>query len=274
MYCSDYLWVRAQELAGQRIAQPFANNGDLVANALDNLAGSDDLISIRGRAAFQRPFARVEALRARADDRFRDKEQELEKQLHATEDQLAALQSQRSDRGVAILTPDQEQALTRFQAEKLRIRKELRDVRLGLDQDITRLGNWLKVINIILAPRRFAVLTVLIGLLLRLRAGTGSADDSPRSGPVIGRGRRRPRRRGRMAALPARRRQRPGGTRPGAATEAGRPQCRDATADLQGRRQSHDTDAHRDPLGGHGARLSGRHRTGAQTAAGSCRLAD
>jgi ABC-type uncharacterized transport system involved in gliding motility auxiliary subunit len=168
---SDYLWVHAQELAGQRIAQPFANNGDLVANALDNLSGSDDLISIRGRATYQRPFARVEALRAQADDRFRDKEQELERQLHATEDQLAALQSQRTDRSVAILTPDQEQALTRFQAEKLRIRKELRDVRLGLDQDITRLGNWLKFINIILAPVLFAVITVVIGLLLRRRRG-------------------------------------------------------------------------------------------------------
>ena len=170
---SDYLWVHAQELAGQRIAQPFANNGDLVANALDNLAGSNDLISIRGRATYQRPFARVEALRARADDRFRDKEQELEKQLHATEDQLAALQSQRADRGVAILTPDQEQALNRFQAEKLRIRKELRDVRLGLDQEITRLGNWMKFINIVLAPVLFAAATVLVGLLLRRRRQAG-----------------------------------------------------------------------------------------------------
>jgi ABC-type uncharacterized transport system involved in gliding motility auxiliary subunit len=171
---SDYLWVHAQELAGQRIAQPFANNGDLLANALDNLAGSDDLISIRGRATYQRPFARVEALRARADERFRDKEQELEKQLHATEDQLAALQSQRADRGVAILTPDQEQALTRFQAEKLRIRKDLRDVRLGLDQDITHLGNWMKVLNIILAPVLFTAIAVGLGLWVRRRRQRGT----------------------------------------------------------------------------------------------------
>ncbi len=171
---SDYLWVHSQQLAGQRIAQPFANNSDLLANALDNLAGSDDLISIRGRAGYQRPFTRVEALRAQADDRFRDKERELEKELHATEDQLAALQSQRADRSGAILTPDQEQALTRFQAEKLRIRKELRDVQLGLDQNITRLGNWLKFINIVLAPVLFAVITVLTGVLLRRRQLRGA----------------------------------------------------------------------------------------------------
>ena len=171
---ADHWWVNAQELAGQRIAQPFANNGDLVINALDNLAGSDDLISIRGRATYRRPFTRVEALRARADDRFRDKEQELEKELHATEDQLSALQSQRTDRGVAILTPDQEQALNRFQSEKVRIRKELRDVRLGLDQDITRLGNRHKLINIVCAPLLFTVIAVLLGLMVRRHRRRGA----------------------------------------------------------------------------------------------------
>jgi gliding motility-associatede transport system auxiliary component len=171
---ADHWWVNAQELAGQRIAQPFANNGDLVINALDNLAGSDDLISIRGRATYRRPFTRVEALRAQADDRFRDKEQELEKELHATEDQLSALQSQRTDRGVAILTPDQEQALNRFQSEKVRIRKELRDVRLGLDQDITRLGNRTKVINIVFAPLLFTVIAVLLGLMVRRHRRRGA----------------------------------------------------------------------------------------------------
>ncbi|TLY62269.1 MAG: hypothetical protein E6K52_06080, partial [Gammaproteobacteria bacterium] len=68
---SDYLWVHEQNFFGQRIAQPWASNGDLVLNALDNLAGSTDLISVRGRASFTRPFERVEALRRIADDRFR-----------------------------------------------------------------------------------------------------------------------------------------------------------------------------------------------------------
>ena len=51
------------------MAQPFANNGDLVFNALDNLAGSADLISVRGRATFSRPFDRVESAAPDADDR-------------------------------------------------------------------------------------------------------------------------------------------------------------------------------------------------------------
>jgi ABC-type uncharacterized transport system involved in gliding motility auxiliary subunit len=159
----DYLWLRQQSLFGQRIAQAFANNGDLVANALDNLAGSADLISVRGRATFTRPFERVEALRRKAEDQFRATEQKLEAELRATEDKLTQLESQRNDQSSLILTPEQQAELERFQREKLRIRKELRDVRLGLDQDINRLGTTLKVINIVVVPLLVALAAMGIG---------------------------------------------------------------------------------------------------------------
>ena len=93
---SDYLWVREQNFFGQRMTQAWASNGDLVQNALDNLAGSADLISVRGRASFTRPFERVEKLRRAADERFRAKEQELEQQLRDTESKLTSLQSKGS----------------------------------------------------------------------------------------------------------------------------------------------------------------------------------
>jgi ABC-type uncharacterized transport system involved in gliding motility auxiliary subunit len=159
---ADYLWVREQSLFGQRIATPWASNGDFVANALDNLAGSADLISVRGRAAFTRPFTRVERLRALADQRFRSKQQELESELHQTEDKLSALQSRRNDKTSLILTPQQEQELEQFQQEKASIRKQLRAVQLSLDEDIDRLGTILKVLNIIVAPALFAIIALLI----------------------------------------------------------------------------------------------------------------
>ena len=104
---ADYLWVHEQNFFGQRLTQAWASNGDLVLNALDNLAGSADLISVRGRATFTRPFERVEKLRRAADDRFRDKEQELEQQLQATEQKLDALQSVQGRRTPqrSIITP-------------------------------------------------------------------------------------------------------------------------------------------------------------------------
>ncbi|HEY3784960.1 MAG TPA: Gldg family protein [Steroidobacteraceae bacterium] len=169
---SDYLWVREQDFFGQHIEQPWANNGDLVMNSLDNLAGSTDLISVRGRATFTRPFDRVEALRRNADDRFRAKEQELEQQLRDTEQKLTQLQSRRNDKSAVILTPEQEKELDHFQQEKLRIRKDLRAVRAGLDEDIKSLGTEIKILDIIVFPALFVIAALLIGLWRRQRRRT------------------------------------------------------------------------------------------------------
>ncbi len=125
----DFMWVRSQNFFGQRVASAIANNGDLVANAMDNLGGSSDLISVRGRATFTRPFDRVEALRRNAEDRFRVQEQQLEEELKSTEEKLTQMQSRRDDKSSMILSPEQEQELDRFKQEQVRIRKSLRDVR-------------------------------------------------------------------------------------------------------------------------------------------------
>jgi ABC-type uncharacterized transport system involved in gliding motility auxiliary subunit len=170
----DYMWVQTRELLGQRVQQAFASNGDFVANALDNLGGSSALISIRGRATFSRPFERVEALKRRADDRLRAKVLELQTELQQTESKLTELQSKRNDQASLMLTPEQEQELKRFTAEKAHVRKELRETQRGLDVEINRLDVWLKVLNIAVAPLAVALAGALIlSLRRRRRAGGG-----------------------------------------------------------------------------------------------------
>ena len=168
---SDFMWVHEQQIFGQRVEQEFANNGELVLNALDNLSGSSDLISVRARGSYFRPFDRVDALRRVADEKFHAKEQELEGQLRDTEQKLEALQSKRSDQSNIILTPEQEKELDHFQEEKLNIRKQLRQVRAGLDEEIKGLGNELKVLNIVVQPI-LLVLAVLIIAVIRRRQRT------------------------------------------------------------------------------------------------------
>jgi ABC-type uncharacterized transport system involved in gliding motility auxiliary subunit len=173
---SDFLWVHEQNFFGQQVAQPWASNGDLVLNTLDNLSGSTDLISVRGRATFTRPFERVEGLRRVADDRFRAKEQELEQQLKDAEEKLNTLQNKRNDKSAVILTPEQEKELDHFQEEKLRIRKELRAVRAGLDEEIKGLGTELKILNIVVVPIAFAVAVLLIAVWRRRRRVTAATN--------------------------------------------------------------------------------------------------
>jgi ABC-type uncharacterized transport system involved in gliding motility auxiliary subunit len=170
----DYMWVQTRELFGQKIAQAFANNGDFVANILDNLSGSSALISIRGRASFSRPFERVEALRRQADDRLRAKAMELQSELQQTEAKLTELQSKRNDQASLMLSPEQEQEVKRFTAEKSRARKELRETQRGLNVDIDRLNSRLKVINIAIAPLVVAVVGGIVLSLRRRRKSRGS----------------------------------------------------------------------------------------------------
>ena len=153
---ADFMWGQARNFFGQSVFQPFANNGELVWNALDNLAGSNDLISIRGRASYSRPFERVEALRRNAESQFHAKEEQLENELNQTEETLSKLQSAQPKGNEAMLSSDQANEIERFQGEKLRIRKELRAVKSGLENNIKALGMWMKFINIVLVPLVFA----------------------------------------------------------------------------------------------------------------------
>jgi ABC-type uncharacterized transport system involved in gliding motility auxiliary subunit len=149
---SDRLWVQIQPFFGQKIMNAFANNGDFAVNALDNMTGSSDLISIRGRATSQRPFTTVDVLKRNADERFRAKEQELQQELSDTERKLTELQSAKTKDQAQILSPEQKSELDNFLKRKLEIRKELRQVRRQLDAEIEALGTKLKLINIVLIP--------------------------------------------------------------------------------------------------------------------------
>ncbi len=165
----DFMWVQQRNFFGQTVAQPFANNGELVWNALDNLAGSNDLISIRGRASYVRPFERVNAMRRNADAQLSVKQQQLETELNQTEETLTKLQTAQPAGSEAFLSADQTREIERFQAEKLRIRKELRAVKAGVEADIKSLGLTLKLVNILLVPLLVTGAGLLVWLWRRRR---------------------------------------------------------------------------------------------------------
>ena len=167
----DHLWVQVQSFFGQQIANTFANNGAFVVNALENLSGSSDLIGVRSRATFTRPFTRVEELRVDAEARFRATEERLQQELDETERRLVELQSAREDTGNILLSQEQRDEIDRFTDQRAAIRQELRAVQRGLDEDIERLGTRLKIINIGLVPFLLAVF-VLIAVWRRNRSAT------------------------------------------------------------------------------------------------------
>jgi ABC-type uncharacterized transport system involved in gliding motility auxiliary subunit len=165
----DRFWLRTQELLGQRVAYPIANNGDFILNGLDNLAGSDNLISLRSRGHSQRPFEVVDAMRRAAEQKYLAQEQALQKKLDETQARIVELQGKREGAGGAILSAEERAALEGFRTDLVATRKELRNVKRDLSQDIERLDATIKFINIGLAPVTVGLLAGGIALVRRRR---------------------------------------------------------------------------------------------------------
>ena len=148
---SDQFWVDTREFLGQQVAIPNASNAALVVNALDNLSGSDQLIGLRARGVEERPFKLVNELRRDAEQRYREKEQLLTNKLKDVQGQLAKLEGA-GDAGATILTESEKQTIEKFRSDMLATRRELREVKRALREDIDRLDGWLKFANIALVP--------------------------------------------------------------------------------------------------------------------------
>ena len=169
----DKFWVRVQNIFGQRIALPHAANATFVSNALDNLSGSNDLISVRNRGSFARPFTRVEEIQREAEQEFRNKEKELRARLQETDQKIRDMQKQKRGGGNDLmLSFKQQEEIGRFRDEKIKIRKELRNVQHELQKNIERLETQMKFINIGLMPLLIGFLGITLGLFGRKRRKT------------------------------------------------------------------------------------------------------
>lgn len=162
---ADSWWVRFQNFFGSRLASPDAGNGHLVINLLDSLSGSTELMKVRGRQSFEKPFRTIEDLRRQADMAYRAEQRELEARLTETERRLAELQRSREDGSSLILTDEQRQEIERFEDQRLETRKQLRRVRHDLGKEIESLKSRLKFANVLGVP-------LLIGGLILLRTLT------------------------------------------------------------------------------------------------------
>lgn len=153
---ADTFWVDVYNFFGQREFQPIANNGALVVNNLEAMAGAPDLSALRGRGLSASPFVLVEDIRRAAEAEFRATEQRLNERLGEITEQLRTLQT--GGGGEVTLTAEQEAELVAFENEMLDVRQELRMVQRALVEDVEALQGWVQFLNIGLMP-----LLIMIG---------------------------------------------------------------------------------------------------------------
>jgi ABC-type uncharacterized transport system involved in gliding motility auxiliary subunit len=157
-FLQDQFWVEVRELLGQQLAMPIAHNGTFVLAALENLTGSDALISLRARGVANRPFELVNDLRREAEVRYLSSEQALTSRLTELRTKLAALQKDGSGGEELVLGDKDKQEIEKFRADLVATQRELRHVKRELRRDIDNLDGVLKFVNIAAVP-------LLIGLV-------------------------------------------------------------------------------------------------------------
>ncbi len=167
---ADRFWVRVERFLNMQVPSPFADNADFLINAVDNLGGNHDLISLRSRGEYSRPFKVVQQIQREAEAQFRDREQALQAKLKETESKLQELQTNADSNGKMLLSPEQRKEIELFRSEQVKTRKELRAVQHELQRNIERLGSKLKFLNIGAIPLLLSLLAIGAVLLRARRA--------------------------------------------------------------------------------------------------------
>ena len=107
-------------------------------------------------------------MRSEANNKFRDKEQELLASIAEMDQTLERLQREEQTTGV-ILTSEQQVEIDNFRLEMLDSRRELRDVQRSLREDVESLERRVRVFNIWAVPLLIAVLAIFLAIVRRIR---------------------------------------------------------------------------------------------------------
>ncbi len=166
---SDRNWLQTQTVLGRQVAQAFANNGDFLLNAVEQMAGGVALADLRSRTVSWRPFTRIDALERAAEERFLAKQQELTQRIADTEKKLKDASAAGDAKDGELVSSEQAKATESFKSDLLAARAELREVQYNLRADVASLKNWIMILIIGVVPAAVALIALVFALRRRRR---------------------------------------------------------------------------------------------------------
>ncbi len=157
----DDFWARKNVVAGKEYLEPLTDNANFVLNALESLAGGDNLLGLRGKSTVKRPFETVENMRRKNAHEFRLKEAEIFKQIEQVKLSLQDVWNKKSFEGRENFTPDELAVIAGIRKHLEQLKRELADIRADLNSNVRMMDLKVKFLNIYLVP-----LAIALGLLL------------------------------------------------------------------------------------------------------------
>jgi ABC-type uncharacterized transport system involved in gliding motility auxiliary subunit len=143
----------------QQVQSPFGSiavqrNGNLTfaQNAVEQLTGDNDLISVRSRLGQSHPFTVVKKMQAAAEEAYQSRIKELEDSLAETRQRLSELDQTKQGNQRFILSEEQQAELDKFRKKEAEVKIQLKEERKKLRRDIDSLEARLKWLNIAAMP--------------------------------------------------------------------------------------------------------------------------
>ena len=145
------------------------DNSALLLNAIDDLSGSGDLISIRSRGNYRRPFVVVDQIEQQAEAETAEEEAKINAEIEGFRNELqnllaSAKEGQEEIIGSSILQKKKIVELKIHQAQR-----QLNDVKLQKRQRIEHLGNMLRSFNMLTAPAVILIIAIILSVRRNVR---------------------------------------------------------------------------------------------------------
>ena len=142
-----------------------SNNSDFLLNALEYLAGSGDLIAIRSRGNFKRPFKVVVEIRERAEEETAQEIARRNAEIEALQRELDTIVSKAKEGEQSIVAASIGQKRREAALKIRKAERELKEIRKKRFEKIDHLGSMLQNLNTWVAPAG----TLIIAIFLSIR---------------------------------------------------------------------------------------------------------
>jgi ABC-type uncharacterized transport system involved in gliding motility auxiliary subunit len=140
------------------------DNATLMLNAIDDLSGSSDLVSIRSRGNFKRPFTVVDEIEQKAEAETAEEVEKINLQIAGFQNELQSILSSAKEVQEEVIGSSIAQKKKQVELKIHQAQRQLRQVKMTKREKIEHLGNRLRQANMLAAPIVILIIAIVLGI--------------------------------------------------------------------------------------------------------------
>ena len=175
-FISDLVAYRESPFFGTTIV---GDNSSLMLNALEELGGSNELIAVRSRGGYQRPFVVVDKIEEKAERDTADQETLIQEEIAGFQKELSEIVASAREQDAALIESSIIDKKSELQLKLRQAQRRLREVRMQRHDTIEQLENKLRNANMFGAPLVILLIAIIVAgrrFVIRRRYTTHASD--------------------------------------------------------------------------------------------------